>query len=88
MIVMLAFKVLAEKTQDCKNTYLAYGGDRKQLITNEQVEPPSAACLICSNTYLSLEVNTQKTTLGFLIDEIIQNKLNIPGEIMVEEGSR
>ncbi len=85
---MLAFKVLAGKSQDCKNTYLAYGGDRRQLLTNEQLESPSPTCHVCSNTYLQVELNTEKVVLGFLIDEIVQNSLNIPGEITVEEGSR
>lgn len=87
MIVLLAFKVLSGKIQDCKNTYLAYGGDRKQLLTNEQLESPNAKCQVCSSTYLQLEVNTQSVNLGYLIDGLI-DKLGIPGEIMVEEGSR
>lgn len=85
---MLAFKVLGGKIEECKNTYLAYGGDRKQLLTNEQLEPPSAKCQVCSSAYLQLEVNIQKTKLGYLIDDVFQQKLGIPGEIMVEEGSR
>ena len=85
---MLAFKVLGGKMEKCKNTYLSYGGDRKQLLTNEQLESPSSACHVCSNTYLQLEINIQKTTLGYLLKEIIQNKLGILGDIMFEEGSR
>ena len=92
MIVMLSFKVLGEKLDSCKNTYLAYGGDRKHLLTNEQLEPPNPRCQVCSSTYLQLTINPRVATIRYLVEEILQkpdhNGLGIMGELMIEEGSR
>ena len=83
---MLAFKVLLGRLDKCSNTYVTYN-DRKMLLQNAALRPPNAHCSVCSNTYLELKIDTETKSLGYLVDQVL-NELKIPGEITIEEGSR
>ena len=86
MMVMLAFKILAGKIETAKNTYVVYGGDRKQVLLSESIEKRNPECPICSNTYLSLQIPETKT-LETLI-ELVTKELGLKGEISVQNGEQ
>jgi ubiquitin-like 1-activating enzyme E1 B len=91
MIVMLAFKVLSNQLGQCKYTYLSWGGGRTHLLMNSSLEKPSPHCAVCSNAYLVLKVNTEKATLGRLMEDVITmagSGLGLEGEVTIEEGGR
>ena len=91
MIVIKAYQILSNQMQSCTYSYLLYGGDRPQLVSNQSLPPPNPECVVCSSTYLILTLDTSSKTLRFIIDEIIskkENQIPLDGDLSVEEGSR
>jgi ubiquitin-like 1-activating enzyme E1 B len=91
MIVLLAFKVLSSQLDKCKYTYLSYSDNQPRLLLNESIQSPNPYCGVCSSTYLMVILDTNKKTLGDLLEQVIQDKKNglgIEGDISIEEGGR
>ncbi|CAJ0768845.1 14710_t:CDS:10 [Entrophospora sp. SA101] len=90
MIVMQSFKILNGKLNECKTVYF----DRSrlpQVFLSESLKKPKPNCLICSNAYVSLKINTKKTTLREFLEKIVllddQDKTDI-GDYMVTQDGR
>ncbi|GES89130.1 ubiquitin-activating enzyme E1 3 [Rhizophagus clarus] len=89
MIVMQSFKILNEKLNECKTTFLD-GSRRPQIFLSESLNPPNPECRVCNNTHVILKVNTKKATLRDFLDKVIHGQdddMDI-GEVTVEEGGR
>ncbi|KAI1313827.1 E1 ubiquitin-activating protein uba2 [Mortierella claussenii] len=85
MMVMLAFKILNKRLEDCKTSYLVYGRHRPQLIVSEPLAKPNPRCYICRNSYIALKVDTEKTTVQDLINLLEEHSLN---DIEIQESGR
>lgn len=90
MIVMLALKVILGKTNECKHTFVAYGGDRVHFLMNEIAPKANPNCMVCTNGYLTLQINL-KDPLMVLISALQNPKqfgVNVPGELTIQDGDR
>jgi ubiquitin-like 1-activating enzyme E1 B len=76
MIVTEAIKVLAGKSSDLKQTFVYKQPQRKMYLLATEVDQKNPNCYVCSETYISLKVDTEKTSLRFFIDEILIKALN------------
>ncbi|KAF9136095.1 E1 ubiquitin-activating protein uba2 [Mortierella sp. 14UC] len=85
MMVMLAFKILNKRIADCKTSYLVYGRHRPQLIVSEPLAKPNPKCYICRNSYISLKIDTEKSTVQDLITLLEENSLQ---EVEIQENGR
>ncbi|KAG0089958.1 E1 ubiquitin-activating protein uba2 [Podila epicladia] len=85
MMVMLAFKILNKALMECKTSYLVYGGHRPQLIVSEPLAKPNQECYVCRNSYIGLQIDTQKSTVQDLIDCLEENSLT---DIEINENGR
>ena len=86
MMVMLAFKILAGKIASAKNTYVVYGGERKQFLLSENIEVRNPNCPVCSNNYIQMSI-PENTKLQKLV-ETVTKELNLEGDITVQVGER
>jgi ubiquitin-like 1-activating enzyme E1 B len=82
---MNAVKILSKKLNECKNTFVAYGGVRTHLLMNEELQKPSEKCPVCTNGYFMVRLNNQNT-LKTLIDSLKDIKLE--GEVTVQVGEQ
>lgn len=87
MIVMLALKFVTDDSS-CNNTFLAYGGVRKHYLLNEPASGPNPRCVVCSNAYLVLNVDSSTTTLRALVDYLgnPDTKPTLEGELTINNG--
>lgn len=76
LIVTEAVKVLAGKHADLKSTYVYKQPQRKKYLLPTEPDPKNPACYVCNETYISLKVDTDKTTLQYFINEILIKDLN------------
>ena len=100
MIVLETFKILSNRVEECKTTFLVRPGpNRSQLFNCENPRPPNPLCTVCSTTYLTLHVaSLTEFTLKELIQSVLVKdcQLDLSGEkgngeekeISVVEGSR
>jgi len=79
----------------CKVNYIvrAYAGRKRLLLQPTALHPPNPACFVCNRSRIDLILDTQTTTLAFLVNEILKAKLSfahpsvmIGGNILYEEG--
>ncbi|KAF9983446.1 E1 ubiquitin-activating protein uba2 [Modicella reniformis] len=85
MMVMLAFKILNNRLDDCKTSYLVYGRHRPQLIISEPLAKPNPKCYICRNSYIALKIDTETSTIQDLINLLEENSLM---DIEIQESGR
>lgn len=62
-----------------------YGGHRPQLIVSEPLAKPNQECYVCRNSYVGLQIDTQKSTVQDLIDCLEENSLS---DIEINENGR
>ncbi|KAI9099384.1 hypothetical protein DFS34DRAFT_642694 [Phlyctochytrium arcticum] len=91
LIVLVAFKVLAGQIKDCRNAWVG------RTINPERLDPPNPSCSVCTTSSFLLEVDTEKTTLRTIVEDVITKGdrsgdettgLAIRGDIAVQEGER
>ena len=79
----------------CKVNYIvrAYAGRKRLLLQPTALHPPNPACFVCNRSRIDLMLDTQTTTLAFLVEKILKAKLSfaqpsvlIGGNIIYEEG--
>ncbi|KAF9990113.1 E1 ubiquitin-activating protein uba2 [Mortierella antarctica] len=85
MMVMLAFKILNKRLEDCKTSYLVYGRHRPQLIVSEPLAKPNPRCYICRNSYIGLKIDTEKSTVQDLINLFEEHSLR---DVEIQENGR
>ncbi|KAF9619390.1 hypothetical protein IFM89_006577 [Coptis chinensis] len=80
LIVIEAIKVLRGETNKYRMTYCLEHPARKMLLMPVEPFEPNKSCYVCSETPLSLEVNTRRSKLRDFVDKIVKSKLgmNLP----------
>ncbi|KAF5204002.1 Sumo-activating enzyme subunit [Thalictrum thalictroides] len=80
LIVIEAIKVLHGDTNRYRMTYCVEHPARKMLLMPVEPFEPNKSCYVCSETPLSLEVDTSRSKLRDIVEKIVKNKLgmNLP----------
>ncbi|KAL0356678.1 UNVERIFIED_CONTAM: SUMO-activating enzyme subunit [Sesamum calycinum] len=80
LIVIEAIKVLQNDVKNYRMTYCLEHPSRKMLLMPVEPFEPNKSCYVCSETPLTLEVNTNGSKLKDLVDKIVKAKLgmNLP----------
>ncbi|GFP85903.1 sumo-activating enzyme subunit 2 [Phtheirospermum japonicum] len=80
LIVIEAIKVLQNDTDKYRMTYCLQHPSRKMLLMPVQPFEPNKSCYVCSETPLTLEINTNRSKLRDIVDKIVKAKLgmNLP----------
>ncbi|KAI3875292.1 hypothetical protein MKX03_036897 [Papaver bracteatum] len=77
LIVIEAIKVLQSNSNNCRMTYCLEHPSRKILLMPVEPFEPNKLCYVCSETPLSLEVNTNSSKLRDFVEKIVKNKLGM-----------
>ncbi|KAJ3402568.1 hypothetical protein CcCBS67573_g02289 [Chytriomyces confervae] len=92
LMVLQAFKILDQKYDECKNTYLVHGGQRTHLICGENPPAPSRECGTCQAGYFELCVDVTTFTLSDFVNLVLTGRdergLAVEGEITINEAGR
>ncbi|XP_042495451.1 SUMO-activating enzyme subunit 2-like isoform X2 [Macadamia integrifolia] len=80
LIVIEATKVLQNDVNNYRMTYCLKHPSKKMLLMPVEPFEPNKSCFVCSETLLSLEVNTYHTKLRDFVEKIVKAKLgmNLP----------
>ncbi|KAL6526076.1 SUMO-activating enzyme subunit 2 [Orobanche hederae] len=80
LIVIEAIKVLQNDTKNYRMTYCLEHPSQKMLLMPVEPFEPNKSCYVCSETPLTLEINTYHSKLRDLVDKIVKAKLgmNLP----------
>lgn len=77
LIVIEAIKVLQSDVNNYRMTYCLEHPSRKMLLMPVEPYEPNKSCYVCSETPLSLEVNTHRSKLRDFVDKIVKAKLGM-----------
>lgn len=77
LIVIEAVKVLRNDTNNYRMTYCLEHPSRKMLLMPVEPFEPNNSCYVCSETPLSLEVNTRRSKLRDIVEKIVKAKLGM-----------
>lgn len=93
LIVIEAIKVLQGDFNNYRMTYCLEHPSRKMLLMPVQPFEANKSCYVCSETPLTLEINTRTSSLRDFVEKIVRNKLgmNLPlvmqgANLIFEEG--
>ncbi|XP_047169177.1 SUMO-activating enzyme subunit 2 [Vigna umbellata] len=80
LIVIEAIKVLQNDIESCRMTYCLEHPSRNMLLMPVEPFEPNKSCYVCSETPLSLEINTNRSKLKDFVEKIVKAKLgmNLP----------
>ncbi|XP_019449403.1 PREDICTED: SUMO-activating enzyme subunit 2-like isoform X2 [Lupinus angustifolius] len=80
LIVIEAIKVLRNDIKSYRMTYCLEHPSRNMLLMPVEPFEPNKSCYVCSETPLSLEINTNRSKLKDLVEKIVKAKLgmNLP----------
>ncbi|KAI5683820.1 hypothetical protein M9H77_05048 [Catharanthus roseus] len=80
LIVIEAIKVVENDVQNYRMTYCLEHPSRKMLLMPVEPFQPNKSCYVCSETPLSLEINTRRSKLRDFVEKIVKPKLgmNLP----------
>merc|ERR1712137_28540 len=77
LIVLEAFKILSNNMDKCKYTYLLRRPSGNRILMDAELEPPSKQCYICSSNQVTVKIDTEQFTVGFLVDEVLRGALGM-----------
>ncbi|XP_022986476.1 SUMO-activating enzyme subunit 2-like isoform X1 [Cucurbita maxima] len=77
LIVIEAIKVLQNDANNYRMTYCLEHPSRKMLLMPVEPFEPNKSCYVCSETPLSLEINTHKAKLRDFVEKIVKVKLGM-----------
>ncbi|GLT30615.1 hypothetical protein SLA2020_054070 [Shorea laevis] len=77
LIVIEAIKVLQKDNDNYRMTYCLEHPARKMLLMPAEPFEPNKSCYVCSETPLSLEVNTCYSKLRDFVEKIVKSKLGM-----------
>ncbi|KAK9136295.1 hypothetical protein Syun_015625 [Stephania yunnanensis] len=77
LIVIEAIKVLRNERNKLRMTYCLEHPSRKMLLMPVEPFEPNKSCYVCSETPLSLEINTSCSKLRDFVEKIVRNKLGM-----------
>ncbi|QHN97641.1 SUMO-activating enzyme subunit [Arachis hypogaea] len=80
LIVIETIKVLQNDIKSYRMTYCLEHPSRKMLLMPVEPFEPNKSCYVCSETPLSLEINTKRAKLKDFVEKIVKAKLgmNLP----------
>ncbi|CAH9125867.1 unnamed protein product [Cuscuta epithymum] len=80
LIVIEAIKVLQNDLKNYRMTYCLEHPSRKMILMPIEPFEPNKSCYVCSETPLTLEINTHSTKLRDFVEKIVRAKLgmNLP----------
>ncbi|KAE8708473.1 SUMO-activating enzyme subunit 2 [Hibiscus syriacus] len=77
LIVIEAIKVLKRDNNNYRMTYCLEHPSRKLLLMPVEPYEPNQSCYVCSETSLSLEVNTHRSKLRDVVEKIVNARLGM-----------
>ncbi|KAK6946292.1 Ubiquitin-activating enzyme, SCCH domain [Dillenia turbinata] len=77
LIVIEAIKVLQRDASNYRMTYCLEHPSRKMLLMPVEPFEPNKSCYVCSETPLSLEINTHRSKLRDFVEKIVKAKLGM-----------
>ncbi|KAL4013263.1 SUMO-activating enzyme subunit 2 [Cucumis melo var. makuwa] len=77
LIVIEAIKVLQNDANNYRMTYCLEHPSRKMLLMPVEPFEPNKSCYVCSETPLSLEINTHRAKLRDFVEKIVTAKLGM-----------
>jgi ubiquitin-like 1-activating enzyme E1 B len=89
LIVLKAFRVLAGKLDQCRNTWLKKQPTRGMLFVGSTLDPPNPKCYVCGDHFVRVKINTETTALKFFLEEIVMKEWELRSPILsvTVEGS-
>ncbi|KAL6008092.1 SUMO-activating enzyme subunit 2 [Asimina triloba] len=84
LIVIEAIKVLQGDASHYRMTYCVEHPARKMLLMPVDPFEPNKSCYVCSETPLSLEINTQQSKLRDFVEKIVKNKLGMNSPLIMQ----
>lgn len=87
LIVIEAIKVLQNDTKSYRMTYCLEHPSRKMLLMPVEPFEPNKSCYVCSETPLTLEVNTNRSKLRDFVDKIVKAKLGMDFPLIMHKSS-
>eukprot|EP01133_Synstelium_polycarpum_P020115 gene20115-24119_t len=82
-IVMEAFKILDKRYDACRTTFLNKRPSGKRLLQTLELDKPNSSCYVCSPNWITLKINTNTTTLGQLVNEVLKKAMSFHDPILV-----
>ncbi|KAK4378320.1 hypothetical protein RND71_000182 [Anisodus tanguticus] len=77
LIVLEAMKVLQNDVKSYRMTYCLEHPSRKMLLMPVEPFEPNKCCYVCSETPLTLEINTHRSKLRDFVEKIVKAKLGM-----------
>ncbi|XP_050377234.1 SUMO-activating enzyme subunit 2-like [Argentina anserina] len=83
LIVIETIKVLQDDTKHYRMTYCLQHPTKKMLLMPVEPFKPNESCYVCSETPLSLEINTKRAKLRDIVEKVVKNKLGIYSRLIM-----
>ncbi|XP_068649962.1 SUMO-activating enzyme subunit 2-like [Aristolochia californica] len=83
LIVIEAIKVLQDDADKYRMTYCVEHPLKKMLLMPVEPFEPNRSCYVCSETPLSLEVNTDRSKLRDFVDKVVKKKLGMNSPLIM-----
>ncbi|KAJ6766039.1 SUMO-ACTIVATING ENZYME SUBUNIT [Salix purpurea] len=83
LIVIEAIKVLKKDTESYRMTYCLEHPSKKMLLMPVEPFEPNKSCCVCSETPLSLEINTHRSKLRDFVEKIVKAKLGMNSPLIM-----
>lgn len=77
LIVLEAMKVLQNDVKSYRMTYCLEHPSKKMLLMPVEPFEPNKSCYVCSETPLTLEINTHRSKLRDFVEKIVKAKLGM-----------
>ncbi|XP_016439296.2 SUMO-activating enzyme subunit 2 [Nicotiana tabacum] len=77
LIVLEAMKVLQNDVKSYRMTYCLEHSSRKMLLMPVEPFEPNKSCYVCSETPLTLEINTHRSKLRDFVEKVVKAKLGM-----------
>ncbi|KAE9592726.1 putative NAD(P)-binding domain, ubiquitin/SUMO-activating enzyme ubiquitin-like protein [Lupinus albus] len=87
LIVIEAIKVLRNDIKSYRMTYCLEHPSRNMLLMPVEPFEPNKSCYVCSETPLSLEINTNRSKLKDLVEKIVKAKLGMDLPLIMNASS-
>ena len=94
MIVLEAIRILEDRLDQCKFTYLLKRPSGKRMLLPVPWDKPNPNCFVCATNCITLEANTSTLTLKEVVDGVLRQQLNmvepvvlLDNDILYEDGA-
>ncbi|KAG6410815.1 hypothetical protein SASPL_128884 [Salvia splendens] len=87
LIVIEAIKVLENDVKNYRMTFCLEHSSNKMLLMPVEPFEANKSCYVCSETPLTLEINTRRSKLRDLIDKIVKAKLGMSSPLIMQDST-